>query len=231
MASADETLDTFFDGAIRLFQKKRGYRFSIDPILLSRFITIRKNEKAIDLGTGCGILPLLLSHTSTASSFVGVEIQKDLAELAERNVALNRLVDRITILRRDFRELKDLYPAGSFHVVFSNPPYYQYRSGRVNPSTEKAFARHEINGTLRDLVSTGAYLLPRKGRCYLIYPASRTVDLLVALREGRLEPKRLRFAYPRAGSPAKFLLVESVKSTGPEAMIMDPLIIQDSTGA
>jgi len=224
----DETLDTVPDGDIQVFQKKKGYRFSVDAILLSRFIKIQRDERAIDLGTGCGILPLLLSRTTKACSFVGVEIQKYLADLATRNVLLNHLSDRVNIVCHDLRELRSLYPPGAFHVVFSNPPYRKYRTGRLNPSPEKAVARHEIKGTLEDLTSIASYLLPPKGRCYLIYPASRTVDLLVAFRGQKLEPKRLRFVYPRAGESALFILIESVKATGVEVEVMEPLILHGS---
>jgi len=224
--SADETLDNFFDRRIQILQKKRGYRFSIDAVLLSQFIKIRKNEKVIDLGTGCGILPLLLCHETKAHSFVGVEIQKDLAELAKRNVLLNHLEHRISILQNDLRTLKTIFPPGSFQVVLSNPPYRKFRTGRVNPALEKAIARHEIEGTLEDLVSMASYLLPPKGRCYLIFPALRTVDLLVALRNRRLEPKRLQFVYPRLHEEANFILTESTKASGVELRVMDPLILQ-----
>ena len=185
----------------------------------------------IDLGTGCGVLPLLLSHTTKAHSFVGVEIQKELAELGKKNVMLNHLEDRVLILQRDFRELKDAFPPESFDVVLSNPPYRKYRTGRVNPAMEKAIARHEIKGTLEDLLSIASYLLPPKGRCYLIFPALRTVDLLVVLRSQRLEPKRLQFIHPRLEEDAKFILSESIKDSGVELRVMDPLILQgDGSG-
>jgi tRNA1Val (adenine37-N6)-methyltransferase len=221
----DETLDTFFNGKLQILQKRKGYRFSMDAILLSQFIKIRKNEKAIDLGTGCGILPLLLSHTTKAHSFVVVEIQKGMADLAKKNVLLNDLGDRISILNKDFRELKEIYPSGSFNVVFSNPPYRKYRTGRVNPTLEKAIARHEIKGTLEDLISIASYLLPPKGRCYLIYPASRVVDLLLILRSHRLEPKRIQWVYPRLNGEAKFILIESIKASGVELKVIEPLIL------
>ena len=225
LPSTDETLDTFFNGKLQILQKKKGYRFSVDAILLSQFIRIRKNEKVIDLGTGCGILPLLLSQTTKAQSFVGVEIQKGLAECAEKNVVLNHLEERMSILKQDFRELKKTFPPGSFDVALSNPPYRKYQTGRINPSMEKAIARHEIKATLEDLISTVSYLLPPKGRFYLIFPALRTVDLLVALRAGKLEPKRLQFVYPRIGEEAKFILTESIKASGIELNLMEPLIL------
>ena len=221
----DETLDTFFNGKLEILQKKRGYRFSVDALLLGQFIKIRKDEKAIDLGTGCGILPLFLSHTTKAHSFVAVEIQEGLAALAQKNVLLNNLADRVSILSKDFRELKGVFPPSSFDVVFSNPPYRKYRTGRVNPTLEKAIARHEIKGTLEDLISIASYLLSSKGRCYLIYPASRLVDLLFHLRVQRLEPKRLQLVYPRFNGEAKFVLLESIKTSGVELKIMQPLIL------
>jgi tRNA1(Val) A37 N6-methylase TrmN6 len=226
--SPDETLDTFFHGTLQVIQKKKGYRFSVDAVLLSQFINLRKNERVIDLGTGCGILPLLLSHTTKAHSFVGVEIQKGLAECAEKNVFLNHLENRISILKQDFRGLKGTFPPGSFDVVLSNPPYRRYQTGRINPSVEKAVARHEIKGTLEDLISIASYLLPPKGRCYLIFPALRTVDLFVALRGLKLEPKRLQFVHPRFEEEAKFILIESIKDSGVELKIMEPLILHES---
>jgi tRNA1Val (adenine37-N6)-methyltransferase len=221
----DETLDTFLNGTLKVLQKKKGYRFSIDAILLSQFIHIQKNEKAIDLGTGCGILPLLLSKTTKGRSFIGVEIQKSLAECAQRNVTLNRLEDKISILHQDYRDLRKIFPSGSFDVVFSNPPYRRLRTGRINPSEEKAIARHEFNGTIDELVQVASYLLRQKGRCYLIFSSSRLIDLMVALRNSQLEPKRLQFVYPRPNEPSKFVLIESIKVSGVELTILPPLIL------
>ena len=228
-SAPDETLDPFFDGSLQILQKKKGYRFSIDAILLSQFISLRKGEKAIDLGTGCGIVPLLLAKATKTHSFVGIEIQRELAELARRNVALNRLDEHITILHRDFKTLKGVFSPGAFDVVFSNPPYRKRLAGRINPSPEKAIARHEIKGTLDDLIKMAAYLLPAKGRCYLIYSASRAVDLLFTLRRCKLEPKRLRFVHPKKKEDAKFVLVESVKASGTELKMMEPLVLSEST--
>ena len=223
----DETLETFGESKLQILQKKKGYRFSADAILLSEFVRIRKDEKAIDLGTGCGILPLLLSQTTKVRSFLGVEVQKTLSDVAERNVVLNHFQHKITILHEDYRTLPRIFPAGSFHVVVSNPPYRKFRSGRVNPSQEKAIARHEIYGTIDDLASVIAYLLPPKGRFYLIFPASRAVDAIASLRRNTLEPKRIRFVHPYAKAAAKFILVESVKDSGVELEIVAPLILHE----
>lgn len=226
---SDETLDLFSNGTLKVLQKKTGYRFSIDAILLSQFIQIRKNENAIDLGTGCGILPLLLSKMTKGRSFIGVEIQKGLAECAQRNVTLNHLEDKISILHQDYRNLRNIFPPCFFDVVFSNPPYRRLRTGRINPSEEKAIARHEINGTIFELTQVASYLLRQKGRCYLIFSSERLVDLMVALRESRLEPKRLQLVYPRSKTSSKFVLIESVKASGVELKIMPPLILHPLT--
>ncbi len=223
--SADESLGTFLQGKLQVIQKKKGYRFSIDAVLLSQFVTILKNETVIDLGTGCGILPLLLSQTTKALSFVGIEIQEGLAECARKNVLLNRLENRVSIFQQDFGELTKIFPPGSFDVVLSNPPYGRSRSGRINLSTEKAIARHEIRATLEDLTSASSHLLPNKGRCYVIFPAARAIDLLAALRSRKLEPKRLQFVHPRSGGDAKWILVESIKESGVELKIMPPLFL------
>lgn len=225
--SSDETLDTFLDGRIQIIQQRKGYRFSIDAVLLSQFVKLWRNEKVIDLGTGCGILPLLLSQTTKALSFVGVEIQKGLADLATRNIHLNHLESRVAILHEDFRSLKKTFPPGAFDVVLSNPPYRRRLSGRTNPSTEKAIARHEIKGTLDDLISIASYLLPPKGRCYLIYPATRAVDLFVTLRGRNLEPKRVLWVYPHADEEANLILVEALKASGVELKTVPPLILHE----
>lgn len=226
--SPDETLDIFCEGRLKIIQKKKGYRFSIDSILLSEFIRVKENEKVIDLGTGCGILPLLLSRKAKTSSFIGVEIQKGLADCAKKNVMLNHLEDRITILNQDFRNLKNDYRPGTFDVVISNPPYRRYRTGRINPDMEKAIARHEIKGKLEDLISIASYLLKSKGRFYLIFPAIRTVDLLSNMRSNRLEPKSLQIIYPHINEDAKFVLAESIKESGIELKILPPIILHKS---
>jgi len=225
LPSSDETLDLFFDGSLQILQKKKGYRFSLDAVLLHRFVKIKQNEKVIDLGTGCGILPLLLAQTTKAHSFVGVEIQEGLAELARKNVVLNHFQPRVSILHQDYRDLRQTFPAAAFDVVLSNPPYRKCRTGRMNPSAEKAIARHEIKGSLEEMISIASYLLPPRGRCYLIYSAARVVDLLVILRSHRLEPKRLQFVHSRVEEGAIFVLSESIKESGVESKIIEPLIL------
>lgn len=222
LLAPDETLDSFMNGRLKIIQKKEGYRFSVDTVLLSQFVKLKKKEKVLDIGTGCGVLLLLLSQNTQEISFWGVEIQKSLVDCALKNVRLNHLENRISILHQDFRRLKTMFPPASFDVILSNPPYRKYRTGRVNPLPEKAVARHEIKGNLNDLVSISSYLLPNKGRFYLIFPASRTTDLFAALRGHGLEPKRIQFVHSRIHEEAKFVLLEAIKSGGVELHILPP---------
>jgi tRNA1Val (adenine37-N6)-methyltransferase len=224
--SPDETLDSFLDGNLSVLQKKKGHRVTTDALLLSRFARLRKGDRVIDLGTGCAILPLLLARTTEGTSFIGVDIQEEMAELAGRNVKANHLDERIGILCEDFRGLRGCFPPSSFDAVISNPPYRRGRTGRINPGEGKAMARHELAGTLDELASIIFYLLPARGRCFLIFPASRTVDLLSTMRQQRLEPKRLRFVHSRPAEEARFVLVEAIREGGTELRVEAPVFLQ-----
>ncbi|UCD84496.1 MAG: tRNA1(Val) (adenine(37)-N6)-methyltransferase, partial [Deltaproteobacteria bacterium] len=207
----DETLDQLLSGKLKIIQKKKGYRFSLDALLLTDFVRISRGDEVIDLGTGSGVIPLILAKKSPAKRIVGVEIQKELAEMALRNVQLNALEDKITILHRDLRKLPGELTAGSFALVLSNPPYRTGSSGRLNPNPEKAVARHELTCSLEELLKVAGYLLKPKGRLALIYSAPRLADLIAGLRKEKLEPKRLRLIHPDSDTKAKLVLIEASK--------------------
>ncbi len=219
----DETLDQLLSGELKIIQKKKGYRFSLDALLLTDFIRISPGDEVLDLGTGSGVIPLILAKKSPAKRIVGVEIQKDLAEMALRNVQLNALEERITILHRDLRELPGELPACSFDLVLSNPPYRASSSGRLNPDPEKAIARHELTCSLEELLKVASYLSKPKGRVALIYSAPRLVDLMTGLRKEKLEPKRLRMIHPDSEIKAKLILIEAIKEGKVELEVMGPL--------
>ena len=190
-----ETPDTLFDGRLKILQRREGYRFSIDALLLAHFATPGPKDRIIDLGTGCGILPLILLFRRKASSrVIGVEIQPSLANLARRNASLNRFASRIKIWEKDLKELNTKKLKGVFDLVLSNPPYRKIGSGRINPHQEKALARHEIKATLEDVIRTACHLLKDKGRLAMIYPASRAAALIKEMARFHLEPKRLQFS-------------------------------------
>lgn len=226
----DESLDTLLAGRLQVFQSERGYRFSLDSLLLAAFVQTRENDRVADLGTGSGIVALLLAGRPDVGRVTGVEIQEELARLAQRNVQLNGLAERVEIRPGDVREIKALLPPASFQVVAFNPPYRRVGAGRINARLQKSIARHEIKAALPDFLAAARYLLPHSGRVYTIYPASRLVELLYQLRRHRLEPKRLQLVHSRSDSPASLALVEGIKEAGEELTVAPPHIIYQSEG-
>lgn len=225
-----ETLDTLFEGRLKILQKKRGYRFSIDALLLAHFVDPGPKDRIIDLGTGCGILPLILLFRRKASRIIGVEIQPSLADLARRNAALNRLTSRIKILEEDWKEFNGKKISGTFGLVLSNPPYRKVGSGRINPDQEKALARHEINATLGDMLRVAYHLLKDRGRLVMIYPATRAADLIKEMAGFHLEPKRMQFVHSHEKDEARLVLVEALKEGQTQVRILPPFILFDSAG-
>jgi tRNA1Val (adenine37-N6)-methyltransferase len=226
----EETLDTLFGGRLKILQKKSGYRFSIDALLLAHFAEPRPKDRIIDLGTGCGIIPLILTFRHKAEKIVGVEIQPCLADLAGRNAALNRLSSRIKVWEKDLRSLEGKSWREKFDLVLSNPPYRKVGAGRVNPRLEKALARHEFKATLQDVLRAAQYLLKEKGRFTMIYPASRAAELIQEMRQFHLEPKRLRFVHPHLKEEARLMMVEGFKEGRAQVRVLPPLFLYDSTG-
>ncbi len=225
-SNSEETFDTLFDGRLEIRQKKEGYRFSIDALLLAHFAEPRLKDRVIDLGTGCGVIPLILVFRRKAGTVIGVEIQPSLAALARQNVSLNHFSSQIEVWERDFKELKA--EGGSFDGVFCNPPYRRLGSGRMNPREEKALARHEINATLEDVLGAAHRLLKNKGRFYTIYPVSRTADLFQGLRHFHLEPKRVQFVHSHSRDDARLVLVEALKEGKTQAKILPPFVLYNS---
>ncbi|AEB07919.1 Methyltransferase type 11 [Desulfobacca acetoxidans DSM 11109] len=226
----DETLEPFGQGRLWVIQKKQGYRFSLDAVLLSGLTDLREPEKVVDLGAGCGILALLLACRFPNSSFVGVELQPSLAALAVRNVRLNGFEGRIEIVQSDMQSLLQLYPPSSFEVVVSNPPYRPLASGRLNPAAERAIARHELQGSLELTARISQHLLGYGGRLYLIYPARRLVHLCRGLRLHRLEPKKMRLIHSLPGEEASLVWIEARKGGREDLKVLPPLVIYRGPG-
>jgi tRNA1Val (adenine37-N6)-methyltransferase len=226
--AGDETLDALFGGDLQLYQKKQGYRFSVDSILLADFATIRSGNKVIDLGTGNGVLPLILAYRYPSILITGIEIQRHMADRAARNIRLNGYEDRIVIAQMDIALTIERFKAESFDSVICNPPYRQATSGRLSLSSEKQIARHELKATLDDFVRAAAFLLKNKGSFACIHLGDRTVDLVSAMRSAGLEPKRLRTVHAFSDAKASMVLVEAVKGGRKGVDILPPLIIYDS---
>jgi tRNA1Val (adenine37-N6)-methyltransferase len=224
----DETLDTI--KGVKLFQSKKGYRFSMDAVLLENFIKAGQSARGIELGTGSGIISILLAKRLKKARITGIEIQKPLAEKARRNVNLNDLEEKIEILEADILSLRKLFPPNKFDFVFSNPPFRKTRTGLISDDDERAAARHEINIKLPDLIDTAAYLLKNAGRFYLIYHPFRLIELITLLKSKRLEPKRMRFVHSRRDEEAKMVLIEAAKNSGAWLKIEPPIYVYDDSG-
>lgn len=226
----DETLDDLRPGGLKIIQKRDGYRFSLDPILLCGFARLDGVTAVLDLGTGSGVIPLLLARRSGATRILGMELQAAAADRARRSVELNGLTERVEIIEGDVRQVTGQLGPGSFDLVLSNPPFRPGGSGRIAPGAERAAARHELAGGLQDFVAAAARLLRPGGRCCLIHLAERLTDLLVELRGAGLEPKRLRLVHSRAGEEARLVLVEARRGGRPGLMVEAPLVIYDGEG-
>ncbi len=227
---AEETLDTLFGGRLKILQKKRGYRFSIDALLLAHFAEPGPDDRVVDLGTGCGIVPLILIFRKKLKRITGVEIQPSLADLARRNAVLNRCSSRFRVWEEDLGRLDQRTKRENFDLVLTNPPYRRVGSGRVNPQTEKAVARHELQTTLEEVLRAAHYLLKDKGRLAMIYPASRVADLMRGLSKYRLEPKRVQFVHSREEEEARLVLVEALKEGHAQVKVLPPFFLYDSSG-
>jgi len=225
-----ERIDRLIDDRLKIIQNPQAFRFSADAVLLARFVTVKPGDTVCDLGTGTGVIPLLLSAQTKASRLYGLEIQTEMADMARRSVALNGLTKKISIDTGDLREALARYGSSRFDVVVSNPPYNSAGLGRLNASDAMTLARHEIMCTLEDVVAAASKITKSRGRTALVHKPHRLVDLLVLLRTYRLEPKRLQVVYARPGQKPGFVLVEAIKDGGAELEILNPLYIYDANG-
>ena len=225
-----ETVDGILVDRLRIIQKKRGYRFSLDALLIAHFADLRNGDDLIDLGTGSGIIALILAQRFRCGRVLGIEIQDELVAIAKRNVVLNGLAGRLEIIRGDVRCPETLCEPQSFSAAVFNPPYRRLRSGRMNSDPEKAVARHEIEGTIADFLAAAAYALRQEGRVYAIYPAVRMVELISRMRECRIEPKRLQLVHSRFDDGGEFVLAEGVKGGREGLNVAPPLFIYQDAG-
>ncbi|MCL5047048.1 MAG: tRNA1(Val) (adenine(37)-N6)-methyltransferase [Actinobacteria bacterium] len=226
-----ERLDDLGRGGLKIIQKEDGFAFGADSVLLAHFVTVRPGERAIDLGTGTAVIPLLLSALTRAREILGVEIEGPVAERAARSVSLNRLEGRLSIREMDLREAPAVLGHGGFDVVTANPPYRPVGSGKISPDRGRALARHEIACTLDEVVRAAAALVKFGGRVAMVHLSGRLPDVLGALRANRLEPKRLRMVYPYPGRTANLTLVEAVKGGRPHLEVLEPLYVRNESGA
>lgn len=226
----NERIDDLQCRGLRIIQNKNGFCFGVDAVLLANFTRVKKGQRVIDLGTGTGIIPVLIAGKTEAKYVVGLEIQQDVAEMAKRSVALNGLDDRVDIINGDIKEAALLFGKGSFDIVTTNPPYKHGGSGIVNPKDGKAISRHEIMCTLEDVISQSSALLNNNGRFFMVHRPERIVDIIYLMRQYKIEPKRIRFVHPYPGKKPNLLLIEGLKCGRVFLNFMDPLYIHDENG-
>ena len=209
----NEKIDDLEFKNLKIIQNKDGFCFGIDSILLTDFAkNIKNNAKVLDLGTGTGIIPILLYGKTKNTKFVGVEIQPEVAEMANRSVKLNLLENNIEILNTNILELSKIYNRGSFDVVTTNPPYKKINTGVINENNKKLISRHEITASLEDFIRTASFLLKDLGEFYMVHRPDRLVDIFYEMRKNKIEPKKIKFIYPNKNKKTNLVLIKGIKN-------------------
>ena len=225
-----ERLDELHRNGYQIIQNSQKFCFGMDAVLLSGFARVKPGERVLDLGTGTGIIPILLRGKTEGRDFTGLEIQEESADMARRSVAYNCLEESISIVTGDIKEAAALFGAASFDVVTCNPPYMTGNHGLINPERPKAIARHEILCTLEDVVSQTARVLRPGGRFYLVHRPFRLAEILTLLTGYRLEPKRMRLVYPFVDKEPNMVLIEALSGGRSRITVEKPLIVYREQG-
>jgi tRNA1Val (adenine37-N6)-methyltransferase len=226
----NERIDDLQCKGLKLIQKVEGFCFGVDAVLLANFADVRKNDEVIDLGTGTGIIPILLAGKTQARSIIGLEIQKDMAEMAARSIDMNGLECRVKVVFGDIKDSVACFGKSRFNVVVTNPPYMSRGRGLINPDDTKAISRHEIMCTLEDVIGAGSGLLAPGGQFAMVHRPDRLVDIVYLMRNFGIEPKYLRFVHPSPYKKPNLLLIKGTKGGNPQLKMMDPLYVYDENG-
>ncbi len=230
MILENERLDELHRKGYKIIQDPNRFCFGMDAVLLSAFANVRKKERVLDIGTGTGIIPILMEARYGGESYVGIEIQEDVADMASRSVKYNNLEDKISIDNADVKDALKLYGSGFFDVITTNPPYMTVDKGLINPSDTKALSRHELSVKLEDIVSISSKLLKNKGRFYMIHRPARLVEIMNVMRKYNLEIKRIRMVHPYIDKEANMVLIEAMHDGKPFLKVENPLIVYEKSG-
>ncbi|MCM1040122.1 MAG: tRNA1(Val) (adenine(37)-N6)-methyltransferase [Roseburia sp.] len=226
----NERIDDLQRNGYRIIQNPQRFCFGMDAVLLSGFARVKEGETVLDLGTGTGIIPILISAKTPAGHLSGLEIQEESADMARRSVRLNGLEEKISIITGDIKETGSLFKAASFDVITSNPPYMTEKHGLTNPEDAKAVARHEILCTLEDVIAAAAYLLRPGGNFFMVHRPFRLAEIITLLRQYKLEPKRMQMVYPYVDKEPNMVLLEANRGGRPRMQVEKPLIIYKEPG-
>ena len=220
-----ETLDELRDHDLKIIQPRTGYRFSVDPLLLCGFAGPAEGD-VVDLGTGCGVIALIMARMSLGAQVVGVENRTESARLAERNASLNGLAGQVAIICADILDLKRRFPVSSFDLVLANPPFRRRETGKISPHTGRDTARHESTAGLADFLAVAKYLVKPPGRICLIYHVSRLAELMTGAALLKLTPLRLQFVHGGPRDSARMVLLELAKGRSRELLVLPPLFVR-----
>lgn len=227
---AGETIENLHIKTLRLIQGKKEFRFGIDAVLLSDFARTKGKCKVCDLGTGTGIIPLLMSEKNPKANFECIEIQEESADMASRSVELNSLQEKIKIFCADIKEPFEVLQKNSFDAVVSNPPYIEISNGNTNKDETLSIARHEIFCTLEDVIKTASALLKSHGKFFLIHKPFRLPQIFSLLEKYKLAPKRMKIVFPNKEKEVSMVLLESEKCAKPYLKIESPIIVYGDDG-
>lgn len=225
-----ERIDDLERNGFKIIQNSEKFCFGMDAVLLSGFAKVKKGETVLDLGTGTGIIPILLKAKTEGESFTALEIQDESADMARRSVALNGLEENIKIVNGDIKEASNIFGRASFDVVTTNPPYMNDNHGLKNPDMPKAIARHEVLCTLEDVVREASYVLKPKGRFYMVHRPHRLIEIVNILTKYKLEPKRIKMVHPFVDKEANMVLIEALKGGNSFLKMEAPIIVYEKPG-
>lgn len=220
-----ERVDDLHIQNYRIIQNKEGFCFGMDAVLLSDFAKVKEAETVLDMGTGTGIIPILLEAKTKGKAYMGLEIQEEFVDMARRSVQMNGQADKVTILHGDIKEAAQLFPLSTFDVITSNPPYMNSGKGLMNPSSAKAIARHEVLCSLEDVIYNASKLLRVGGRFYMVHRPQRLMEIFATLKKHRLEPKQIRMVHSYVHKEATMVLIEAIRGGNPLLKVHPPLII------
>jgi len=225
-----ERLDDLVIGSLKIIQNQSEFCFSLDAILLAHFATVKPSALGVDLGTGTGVIALLLANRG-AAHMTGLELSLPMANMAHRSVMLNGLGDKVKIVHGDLCKVKELLPGGQYDLVVSNPPYRPVGGGFISPNDKVAMAKHEVTATLQDVVNAAKYLVKTRGRFAMVHLPERMSEIMVAMSQAGLEPKRLQLVHSTLDKKPKMLLIEGMRAAKPGIEVLPPLCVYKSDGS
>ena len=227
LIKSGERLDDLQLNGLELIQDPNKFCFGVDAVFLSDFVRVKPGETVLDMGTGNGIIPVLLSAKTQGKKFTGLEIQPDTAEMARRSVRLNHLEERIELVTGDIKEAAEIFKPAFFDVITTNPPYMPAEHGLRNPDSARAIARHEVMCSLDDILRESMRLLQDKGRFYMIHRPFRLTEIMIKMNQYKIEPKRIQFIYPYIDKEPAMVLIEGVRGARSRVTVEPPIIIYD----